>query len=423
MTNLEKDTAIYNELLKIANEVFQDAAKNSEWLRKMLDENGGSVTLAEILKRRSPIYSAIKDETDDATQKTVCVDTFRCSFYTMDVFSLLLDFKNLAGVKGSVTFTYTEDEKREYIDTISIPRDVVEKTSAILDSLSESEVYPALNNLLVEYNRTSGAVFFVATSSLQISIVSNKPSEIYTSRKSTDEVYHALFRKDGWKRICNWSKKNKRGIEIWVYKAGKHSDFDCDEFYDTMKVSIGDVDVKSVLMDAKFPNWKAVLPKKEALNHFKICKDDIGKARKFVRGLKLKADNTKDAVSISAYKGSDLLYFDTYGRSASFRLTNPSEVTVGTRLGADLTTKKFTGFWFNGDSSHPIIDDETRDFACVGKFIEGSPITPNIDEREVDKPSETVNTNEIPETIVATEAEEKITVARKKRKYIDFYDL
>ena len=420
MTNLEKDTAIYNELLKIANEVFQYAAEKSDYLRAMLDENGGFVSLEEILKRRSPIYSAIKDETDDATQRTVSIDTFKCNFEVMNVFSLLLDFKGLAGVKGSVTFTYTEDEKREYIDTVSIPRDVVEKSSVILDSLSESDLYPAFNNVLVEYNRTSGAVFFVATNTFQISIISNKPSEIHTPMKSTDEVYHALFRKDSWKRIYNWSKKNKRGIEIWVYKAGKHKHFDCNEFYDTMKISIGDVDVKSVLMDEKFLNWKNVLPKKEGLNHFEIHKDDIKKARKFVVGLKLKANNYKDTVSISAYKGSNLLYFDTEERSASFRLTKPSEVTVGTRLGASLATKKFTGFWFNKDTGHPIVDDEVRDYACVGKWNEGSPITPNIDEREVD---DTENTHEIPETVVATEAEEEITVAKKERKYIDFCDL
>lgn len=420
MTNLEKDTAIYNELLKIANEVFQNAAEKSDYLRSMLDENGGSVSLAEILKRKSPIYSAIKDETDDVIQRTVSIDTFKCSFEVMNVFSLLLDFKRLAGIKGSVTFTYTDDEKREYIDTVSIPRDVVEKSSAILDSLYEKDLYPALNNVLVEYNRTSGAVFFVATNTFQISIISNKLSEIHTPRKSTDEVYHALFRKDGWKRICDWSKKNKRGIDIYVYKAGKHKHFDCDEFYDTMKISIGDVDVKSVLMDEKFINWKAVLPKKDGLNHFEIHKDDISKARKFVKSLKMTPDDKMNNVAISAYKGSNLLYFDTEERSASFRLTKPSEVTVGTRLGASLATKKFTGFWFNKDTGHPIVDDEARDFACVGKWNEGSPITPNIDEREV---NDTENTHEIPETVVATEAEEEITVARKERKYIDFCDL
>ena len=129
MTNLEKDTAIYNELLKIANEVFQNAAKKSDWLRGMLKDNGGSVKITDILKRKSPYYAAIKDETDDEV-KTVRVDGFECKLFSMDSFFKLEPFRKLKKKKKKAVFTYKGDEGEldgplETENTNEIPETIV----------------------------------------------------------------------------------------------------------------------------------------------------------------------------------------------------------------------------------------------------------------------------------------------------------
>lgn len=129
MTNLEKDTAIYNELLKIANEVFQNAAKKSEWLRGMLKDNGGSVKIDDILKRKSPYYAAIKDETDNEV-KIVRVDGFEYKLWSIDSFFKLEPFRKLAEIRKKAVFTYKADEDEfdepsETENTHEIPETVV----------------------------------------------------------------------------------------------------------------------------------------------------------------------------------------------------------------------------------------------------------------------------------------------------------
>ena len=106
MTNLEKDQAIYNEMLQIANEVFSSATENNEVLRKYMNENGGVVSINDITKARSEVYSMINFVTyfDDTTKeglRTVTVDTFKCSFPPMRVFELVKCWKSLAQKSAS----------------------------------------------------------------------------------------------------------------------------------------------------------------------------------------------------------------------------------------------------------------------------------------------------------------------------------
>ena len=108
MTDLQKDQAIYNEMLQIANEVFNSATENNEALRKYMNENGGVVSINDITKARSEVYSMIDFVTkfNDTTKeglRTVTVDTFTCSFPPMRVFESILS--SLTKKKSTVSLS------------------------------------------------------------------------------------------------------------------------------------------------------------------------------------------------------------------------------------------------------------------------------------------------------------------------------
>lgn len=133
MTDLQKDQAIYNEMLQIANEVFNSATENNEVLRKYMNENGGVVSINDITKARSEVYSMIDFVTkfNDTTKeglRTVTVDTFTCSFPPMRVFELVKYWKSLAKAKGDIIFTYEEEINRQFVGTAGISFDICSHT-------------------------------------------------------------------------------------------------------------------------------------------------------------------------------------------------------------------------------------------------------------------------------------------------------
>lgn len=378
MTDLQKDQAIYNEMLQIANEVFNSATENNEVLRKYMNENGGVVSINDITKARSEVYSMIDFVTmfNDTTKeglRTVTVDTFTCSFPPMRVFELVKYWKSLAKAKGDIIFTYDEEINQEFVGTVDIALENAANAKLLANSVADDELRPVMNNVLLEINATSGDINFVACDGREMAVISNNPADICKTDKSTDMVFQALFSKSDWKLICDYARKQKSSVCFEIYKR---SAYDCME---TMVAVIGETKVKSQ-QTGRYPNWKSVLPDLSTMLHFTIADEDVKAAQKWLS--KVKAYSIYDGVAVSVYKGSDIIYFDTDNATTTFRLSRPANRTIGTRLSIKrMQTKKFSGFWFPKFGGGTIVDDANCDLMLVMP-LEGE-TTPNKKDREV----------------------------------------
>lgn len=378
MTDLQKDQAIYNEMLQIANEVFNSATENNEALRKYMNENGGVVSINDITKARSEVYSMIDFVTkfNDTTKeglRTVTVDTFTCSFPPMRVFELVKYWKSLAKAKDDIVFTYEEEINREFVGSVEIKLENAANAKLLANSVADDELRPVLNFVLLEINATSGDINFVASDGHELGVISNNPATICTPHAEGDMVLQALFSKADWKRICDYARKQKSSVCFEIYKRS------VDEYMETMVAVLGDTKVKSQ-QKGRFPNWKSVLPDLSTMKHFTIADEDVKSAQKWLT--KVKGYSTYDSVAVSVYKGSDTIYFDTDNATTTFRLSRPSDITLGTRLGIKrMQTKKFSGFWFPKFGGGTIVDDANCDLMLVMP-LEGK-TTPNKQDREV----------------------------------------
>lgn len=378
MTDLQKDQAIYNEMLQIANEVFNSATVNNEVLRKYMNENGGVVSINDITKARSNVYTMIDSVTkfNDYTKEglqTVTVDTFTCSFPPMRVFELVKYWKSLAKAKGDIIFTYEEEINREFAGSVEIRFENAANAKLLANSVADDELRPVMNNVLLEINATSGDINFVACDGPELAVIFNRPADICTPHKTTDLVFQALYSKADWKRICDYARKQKSSVCFEIYRRGGE---DCME---TMVAVLGDTKVKSQQI-GRFPNWKSVLPDLSTMKHFTIANEDVQTAQKWLS--KVKAYSTYDSVAISVYKGSDIIYFDTDNATTTFRLSRPSDITLGSRFRIKrMQAKKFSGFWFPKFGGATIVDDANCDLMLVMPK-EGSK-TPNKEDREV----------------------------------------
>ena len=186
-------------------------------------------------------------------------------------------------------------------------------------------------------------------------------------------VLQALFSKADWKRICDYARKQKSSVCFEVYKRS------VDEYMETMVAVLGDTKVKSQ-QKGRFPNWKSVLPDLSTMKHFAIADEVVKSAQKWLT--KVKGYSTYDSVAVSVYKGSDTIYFDTDNATTTFRLSRPSDITLGTRLGIKrMQTEKFSGFWFPKFGGATIVDDANCDLMLVMP-LEGE-TTPNKQDREI----------------------------------------
>ena len=383
MNDLQKDQAIYQAMCEIANNVFDNAIANHAGLRKYMSENGGIVSINDITKARSDVYTMIdcvtkfNDHTKEGLQ-TVTVDTFTCSFPPMRVFELVKYWKSLAKAKGDMFFTYEEEIEREFVGSVDITLNNPANAKLLANSVAEDELRPNMNNVLLEINATSGDINFVASDGHELGVISNNPATVCTPYNAEDRVFQALFGKNDWKRICDYARKAKTAVTFEIYKRGK-DEHGYDEQTDTMIAILGDTKVKSQ-QRGRYPNWKSVLQDFAEMKHFTLCADEVKDAQKWLS--KVKAYSTYDSVAISVYKGSDIIYFDTDNATTSFRLSKPSDITIGSRLGIKrMQSKKFSGFWFPKFGGGTIVDDENCDLMLVMP-MEGS-TTPNRKEREV----------------------------------------
>ena len=330
MEDLQKDQAIYQAMLEIADNAFSEVMKTNKGLQSQIKEYGGFISLTDICKCNHDFsknfFIALREDIGDEI-RNVTVDTFECSFPVCQVFDLLKYWKSLAKIKGEQVFIFEEKVENEFAGSVEVTIENSNNAKLIVKHLAKDVLRPIMNYVLAEINANTQSIDFVASDGHTLAVISNKPNLVFERDSSCDTIFQAMFTADDWKRICDYAKKNKGHVLFDIYH---NKDYEC---FDTFLVRLGDVTLRSSVPEGRYPNWKSVIPSPDSLTHrFNIVPEEWKAAQDWI--YKLKADSHRH-VNVSFYRGSDLVYFDyddydfSKTMTATFHLTRPSDVTMG----------------------------------------------------------------------------------------------
>ena len=381
MNDLQKNQAIYQAMCEIAQKYFNQGVENSKNFREFMAKK--SVITARELYLHCYDWNAACYYVDFQQEK-INVDTFSCEFRGDMVFSLMQDFKSLAKAKDYL-FTYEEKVTNEYVGSFDITFDNPVNAKLLSNYVGKEDLRPILNYVLVEANATTGDISFVACNGQILSAVTNNTASLQPMPEEDNDVFQALFTKDDWKRICDYAKKEK-SIRFEVYRRME------DQHQDTFFAVLGDKRIRSIIEDIKYPNWHKVIPKNNDKS-FAILPSDVKAAQKFLQSFK-KYEKEYANIFVSFYRGSDIAYFDYFdidcdiNKTASFQLTKPSDITIGTCFKiSQLQKMKFTGFRLKESTRSIIVDCEESDCMVVMPILvdDGNPESYvfHAEEREV----------------------------------------
>ena len=385
MTDLQKDQAIYQAMLEIANKVFNDAMESNKGIQSLIKDYGGLVSLTDINKYNgdfSKEFITCAKECQSYTDiHEVNVDTFHCSFPGCEVFSLLKVWKSLAKVKAEPIFTYEEKIQNRFIGSVEVNIEDGNNAKLLAKHTANDELRPVMNYVLAEINATTQNINFVASDGHTLAVISNDKSLIFAETDRPQTIFQALFSRDDWKRICDFTKKSGGKVLFDIYKANN------EEAFDTFNVHLGDTVMRSKVENWRYPNWKSVIPKPEVLKHrFDIVPEEWKAAQDWIN--KLKADSHR-YVNVSFYRGSDLVYFDyddydfSKTMTATFHLTRPSDVTIGVAYSLrSMPTIKFTGFNIEDYDHVTTINCEEADIMLVCPVTDNDCRVRDVENRE-----------------------------------------
>ena len=386
MNDLQKDQAIYQAMLEIADSVFEEVMKTNKGLQNQIKEYGGFISLTDICKCNHDFtknfFIAMRDESLGDEIKTVTVDTFECSFPVCQVFDLLKYWKSLAKIKGEQIFIFEEKIENEFAGSVEVNIDNSNNAKLLIKHCAKDELRPIMNGVLAEINANTQTINFVASDGHTLGVISSNPDKIL-HRASTDTIFHAMFMPDDWKHICDFAKKNKHVVQFDIYRKKD------EEFFDTFLVHLGDVTLRSAShFNSLYPNWQSVIPASDQLKHrFNIVPEEWKAAQDWIN--KLKADSHRH-VNVSFYRGSDLVYFDyddydfSKSMSATFHLTRPSDVTIGVAYSLRSMPKiKFTGFNIEASDRVTIVNCEEADLMLVCPVTDETCNVRDVENREV----------------------------------------
>lgn len=386
MNDLQKDQAIYQAMLEIADRVFNKTMEANDGLKVLIKQYGGFISLTDILKVNGDFsknfFMAMRDANLDDEIHKVTVDTFSCSFPSSQVFDLLKYWKSLAKTKGEQVFMYEEKIENEFAGSVEVTIDNSNNAKLLVKHCAKDELRPIMNGVLAEINANTQTINFVASDGHTLGVISSNPAKIL-HRASTDTIFQAMFMPDDWKRICDFAKKNKHVVQFDIYRKKD------EEFFDTFLVHLGDVTLRSAShFNCRYPNWQSVIPTPDRLKHrFNIVPEEWKAAQDWIN--KLKADSHRH-VNVSFYRGSDLVYFDyddydfSKSMTATFHLTRPSDVTIGVAYSLKSMPKiKFTGFNIEASDHVTIVNCEEADLVLVCPVTDETCNVRDIENREV----------------------------------------
>ena len=386
MNDLQKDQAIYQAMSEIADRVFNETMQQNKGLQLLIKQYGGFVSLTDILKQNGDFaknfFMAMRDANLGDEIHEVAVDTFSCSFPSCEVYSLLKYWKSLARIKGEQVFMYEEKIENEFAGSVEVTIDNSNNAKLLVKHCAKDELRPIMNLVLAEINANTQSIHFVASDGHTLSVISNNPSQVFAEPEERHTIFQAMFMPDDWKRICDYAKKNKGRVLFDIYS---HKD---TESFDTFLVHMGDVTLRSNMIEGRYPNWKSVIPKPEVLKHrFDIVPEEWKAAQDWIN--KLKADSHRH-VNVSFYRGSDLVYFDyddydfSKSMTATFHLTRPSDVTIGVAYSLKSMPKiKFTGFNIEDSDHVTTVNCEESDIMLVCPVTDDACRVRDVENREV----------------------------------------
>ena len=385
MNDLQKDQAIYQAMLEIADNAFSEVMKTNKGLQSQIKEYGGFISLTDICKCNHDFsknfFIALREDIGDEI-RNVTVDTFECSFPVCQVFDLLKYWKSLAKIKGEQVFIFEEKVENEFAGSVEVTIENSNNAKLIVKHLAKDVLRPIMNYVLAEINANTQSIDFVASDGHTLAVISNKPNLVFERDSSCDTIFQAMFTADDWKRICDYAKENTGHVLFDIYH---HKDYEC---FDTFLVRLGDITLRSSVPEGRYPNWKSVIPKPEVLKHrFDIVPEEWKAAQDWIN--KLKADSHRH-VNVSFYRGSDLVYFDyddydfSKSMTATFHLTRPSDVTMGVAYSLrSMPTIKFTGFNIESEDRATIVNCEESDIMLVMPVLDSGGYVRDVENREV----------------------------------------
>ena len=387
MTDLQKDQAIYQAMLEIADTVFNKTMQTNDGLKQLIKQYGGFMSLTDILKVNGDFskvfFMAMRDANLGDEIHELTVDTFSCSFPSCEVFNLLKYWKSLARIKGEQVFIYEEKIENEFVGSVEVTIDNSNNAKLLVKHCAKDELRPVMNCVLAEINANTQSIDFVGCDGHTLSVISNNPAQIFVKPEPTHTIFQAMFLPDDWKRICDYAKKNKHIVKFDIYR--KHD----EECFDTFLVHLGDVKLRSAShLTCRYPNWKSVIPSPDVLKHrFNIVPEDWKAAQDWISRLKAEAHRH---VNVSFYRGSDLVYFDyddydfSKTMTATFRLTQPSETTIGVAYSIRSMLKtKFTGFNIEDHEHGTLVNCEEADLMLVMPMTDCVGRLRDVEKREV----------------------------------------
>lgn len=385
MNDLQKDQAIYQAMLEIADAVFTKTMETNEGLKVLIRQYGGFVSLTDILKANGDFsknfFMAMRDANLGDEIHEVTVDTFSCSFPSCQVFELLKYWKSLAKTKGEQVFMYEEKIENEFAGSVEVTIDNGNNAKLLIKHCAKDELRPIMNDVLAEINANTQTINFVASDGHTLGVISSNPDKIL-HRASTDTIFQAMFMPDDWKHICDFAKKNNHIVQFDIYRKKD------EEFFDTFLVRLGDVTLRSAShFNCRYPNWQSVIPTPDRLkHHFDIVSEDRKAAQEWLKRIK---DGIRP-VNISFYRGSDLVYFDYYddvfskSMTATFRLSRVSDVTIGVAYNISrLQQIKFTGFNIEDYDHVTTVNCEESDIMLVCPVTDDACRVRDVENREV----------------------------------------
>lgn len=385
MEDLQKDQAIYQAMLEIADNAFSEVMKTNKGLQSQIKEYGGFISLTDICKCNHDFsknfFIALREDIGDEI-RNVTVDTFECSFPVCQVFDLLKYWKSLAKIKGEQVFIFEEKVENEFAGSVEVTIENSNNAKLIVKHLAKDVLRPIMNYVVAEINANTQSIDFVASDGHTLAVISNKPNLVFERDSSCDTIFQAMFTADDWKRICDYAKKNKGHVLFDIYH---HKDYEC---FDTFLVRLGDVTLRSSVPEGRYPNWKSVIPSPDSLTHrFNIIPEECKAAQDWI--YKLKAESHRH-VNVSFYRGSDLVYFDyddydfSKTMTATFHLTRPSDVTMGVAYSLrSMPTIKFTGFNIESEDRATIVNCEESDIMLVMPVLDSGGYVRDVENREV----------------------------------------
>jgi len=322
MTDKEKNLAIFNEMLKNAQEQFENE-KYEVGTYTIQQLASGGLNHKEYVERTYRIE----------------VDTFSCEYTERTAYQLLQQFARLAGVKCP-PFTKESEETPICTFTMDVPKEAKHLANFVATDNYNKEVHPMLCNIFVDvFNETLCASNGHLLKTMHVEI-SDMKGEIKS------RSYVAITAKD-IKKICG-------RCEVAVYKD-----------YDGIITEITDAKgVKYVFKDSnrRYPDYFSVYPKVSKKGYVKLTKDEAKRFAKWLRksdeevgivinGMELKATREGNATTFALESNDAQCEMETAFKSRSLKTVCES--------GWD------GGIWFTGSLQAALFDCDKADVTLI----------------------------------------------------------